>query len=510
MKALSDIVNDQGVSAFELGGTEEDPVATASTVASAAAGSTLGLEQQLLANAGQPGLTVLAVGFTTSGKVQGTSLGDGNVIEVYDSGTDFNNGVVKYREFMSFGEPICFTGLSDGAIITSTKGFYGFSEQIDGADVSPMPLLSYGLAFDFTFFFAFRNSNIYDPNGTSASQGWVHVVNGPLKNKIKMTDGAGVTVRGQEDIVLDPWQYHRLYTDGNKEYRLEGDAPMMACINANMDSNPVGRFYDSRLIMPLSDDLISWPRSGDASAPFAGTVYNYYVRDGANGSFTVNPGSPQPIDTLTGANDSDYEPNGATRTLINGLGTWYSGADSAGLEASPAMPVSAMSQVIAQPFFIDDTGDGGNSGIAIASPYPGTARVYSWDTTTNSLVLEYTVQLTRTGVTINGRSDQNHPAAGLIANDAQATNTLVGDLNAGIIVADVPITVVAQNGTPTHIPTVRSQNGTTVTSISSNDDETLLLGVTPENLKAEIRQAEDGLLYRRSLGTGGVETWGLA
>ena len=86
----------------------------------------------------------------------------------------------------------------------------------------------------------------------------------------------------------------------------------------------------------------------------------------------------------------------------------------------------------------------------------------------------------------------------------------MGDLNAGIIVADVPITVVAQNGTPTHIPTVRSQNGTTVTSISSNDDETLLLGVTPENLKAEIRQAEDGLLYRRSLGTGGVETWGLA
>ncbi len=60
------------------------------TVGAIAAGSTLGLEQALLANAGQPGLTVLAVGYTTSGNVMGVSLGDGNVIEVYASGADFN------------------------------------------------------------------------------------------------------------------------------------------------------------------------------------------------------------------------------------------------------------------------------------------------------------------------------------------------------------------------------------------------------------------------------------
>ena len=165
--------------------------------AAIAAGSTLGLEQQLLASAGQPALTVLAVGYTTSGKVQGVSLGAGNVIEVYANGTDYNSGTVLYREFMAFGEPICFTGLANGAIITSTQGFYGFSENFSGNNESPMPLLSYGLSFSFTFLYAFR--------GALSNEGRIWVVNGPLANSIKLTDGVGVTQLSQEDISLDPW-----------------------------------------------------------------------------------------------------------------------------------------------------------------------------------------------------------------------------------------------------------------------------------------------------------------
>lgn len=474
-------------------------------VGSVAAGSTLGLEQGLLAKAGQPGLTVLAVGFTTSGKVQGCSLGDGNVVEVYASGDDFNTGTVLYREFMSLGEPICFTGLANGAIITSTQGFYGFSEQLDGGDESPMPLLSYGLSFKSTFFFAFRNCQTYDPGGTSANQGWIHIVNGPLESTVKLTNGSGVTVQGQENIKLQPWEYRRLYTSGNQEYILSGTNPIMACHAANMDLNPHGRFYDSRLIMPLTNDGITWPRSGQVSAPYDNTVVNWYVRDGAEGSLNsgngVSPGSPIDFDATaplgTGANDADYEPNGATRVLATGLISAYSGADSAGLEASPLMPTSGMSQVVAQPLFIADTGDGGDSGVAIASPYEGEAKVYEWNTATSSLDLAYTVPLTRSGVTVTTRDDQNHPAAGLISNDGVASNTLVGQLNPGVIIADVPITVVVQNGTPSLVPTIRSQGGTTTTGIVTQDDETLSLGVTPEHLKAEIRQAPNGLLYRR-------------
>jgi len=490
------------------------PVST-EAVGAAAAGSTLGLEQQLLANAGQPALTVLAVGFTTSGRVQGCSLGGGNVVRVYASGADFNADNVLYQEFMNLGEPICFTGLDNGAIITATKGFYGFSEQVDGADESPMGLLSYGLSFTSTFFFAFRNSTSYLPGGVGTNQGWVHIVNGPLASVVKMTDGLGVTVQGQEGIELDPWEYTRLYTDGNMEYALESTNPIMACTAANMDLNPAGAFFDSRLIMPLTDDGITWPRSGQVSAPFDGTVVNWFTRDNVEGSLNsglgVSPGSPVDFDAApplgTGANDADYEPNGATRVKAVGLISAYSGADSAGLEASPLMPLSAMSQVVAQPLTIADTGDGGDSGVAIASPFQGSARVYSYDTATDQLVLEYVVPITRSGVTITSKDDQDHPAAGLISNDGQASNVLSGTLNPGIIIADVPITVVVQNGTPTLTPSIRSQNGTTTTGIVTQDDETLSLGWTPETLRAEITEGTDGILYKRVIGAGGVETW---
>lgn len=488
------------------------------SVGPVAAGSTLGLEQQLLANAGQPGLTVLAVGFTTSGKVQGVSLGAGNVIEVYASGADFNAGTVLYREFMDFGEPICFTGLSNGSIITSTQGFYGFSEQLNGSYESPMPLLSYGFAFKSTFLFAFRNSQTYDPGGASANQGFIHVVNGPLASTIKLTNGTGATVQGQEGITLAPWQYHRLFTSGNQEYIIDSTNPVMACINGYMSNTPtVQRFYDSRLIMPLTNDGITWPRSGFVSAPYNNTKVAFFVRDGAEGFINapngVSPGAPIDFDAAapvgTGATDQDYEPNGATRVLATGLISAYSGADSAGLEASPLMPTSAMSQVVAQPLHIEDTGDGGNSGVAIASPYAGTAKVYEWDDATSALALAYTVPLTRAGVTVTSKEDQKHPAAGLISNDAQASNTLAGNLRPGVIVADVPITVVVQNGTPSFVPTIRSQNGTTTNSIVSDDDETLSLGVTPATLKAEITEGADGILYRREINAG-AESWQLA
>ena len=487
----------------------------ATEIAAVAAGSTLGLEQSLLANAGQPALTVLAVGFTETGKVQGVSLGDGNVIEVYANGTNFNNGTVLYREFMSLGEPICFTGLSTGAIITSTQGFYGFSEQLNGAQESPMPLLSFGLSFTSTFVFAFRDSN-----DDSSNRGFINVVNGPLDSKVTLTRGDGTPVNfdagsgfEQTDLDVAPWGYLQLQTDANTEFIIRSTNPIMACIHAEMrTSGP--RYHDSRLVMPLTSDGITWPRSGNVSAPFDNTVVNWFVRDNAEGSFTVSPGSPVDFDastpTGTGASEQDYEPNGATRTLAVGLISAYSGADSAGLEATPLMPTSAMSQVVAQPLFIDDTGDGGNSGVAIASPYEGEAKIYEWNDGTSSLDLAYTVPLTRNGVTVISKEDQKHPAAGGVMNDsANGVVTLAGQLNAGVIIADVPITVVVQNGTPTLIPTLRSQNGTTTTSIVNDDDETLSLGWTPETLKAEITEGTDGILYKRSI-TGGTETWVVA
>ena len=177
-----------------------------------------------------------------------------------------------------------------------------------------------------------------------------------------------------------------------------------------------------------------------------------------------------------------------------------------------------MSQVVAQPLFIHDSGDGGDSGVAIASPYTGTAKVYEWNSATGVADLAYTVLLRKgsfgAGITLTTPDDQNFPASGFIANENgysadPSYQELVGNLGAGYIVADVPITVVVQNSDPTHLPTLRSQNGTTTTGIISNDDETLTLGWTPSDLKAEITRDAAGYLRKRVIDASGVTTYEL-
>ena len=492
----------------------------------------LAVEQNLYAQAGQPALTVLAVGATTSGKVQGSSLGDGNVVEVYATGADYTQANVLYREFMSAGEPICFTGLTPGAIITSTQGFYGVGEQIlPTGQKSPMPLLSLGLSFNESYVYGFRNSNqtpTFVSGGTNGdSTGQIIIVNGALPSTVTFTKN-GNTVQGQTPRNLDPWELTYFYTDENSEYFISATSKVMACVQAFMGDNPqqtstdtvdaLARFYDARLIMPLTNDGMTWPRSGYVSAPYDDTESKYYVRDGVTGDFpTVNPGSPVDFDAATGATDQDYEPRGVTRLRATGLVSAYSGADSAGLEASPLMPVSAMSQVVAQPFKVTDSGDGGNSGVAIASPYKGTAKVYRWDTTSNVAVLAYTVPLDRgttgQGITPSTPEDQYIPNAGLVAREPTLTDTCViqlnGDLDPGFVVADVPITVISQTNINTASYTIRSQNGTTTQSINSQGDETLMMGWTPQTKRAVVKEDADGYTRRLDIDNSGTVTYPL-
>jgi hypothetical protein len=520
-----------------------------SEVAAIAAGSTQGLQQSLLADAGQVGKTVLAVAFAwyqgsetgTNVKAQITSLGEGNVVFVYRTGADFL--ALNEQEgpiFLGLGEVYVIEDVTAGTIITATEGAYGYSQQRQNNDESPMPLLSLGLAFQETFFFAFRDSQTYNPTSTTAqNQGWIHVVNGPIANVIKLTDGVGVTVQGQENISLAPWQYQRLYTEGNKEYIISGTNIMMAAINAEMRLS-APRFYDSRLIMPLTNDGVTWPRSGFGSAPFSSTLVRYWVNDGAawdQGSgavLTFNPGSPVDIDAAqpngTGANDTDYAPEGCTRFKAAGLIVAYSGADTAGLEATPMCPVSNFTQRIALPLHIRNIGDGGDNGIAIGSIYEGTARVYQWNAATGVAEL---VSFTPPGggaatpeIIIERRiggtttvDDQNYPASANISN-AGGTGTgdgdsydFLSDFTGGYVEIDVPSMVVfnsQQNENGSTSRTFRGTSGPNVVGIHADDDEQLSFGITPETIKTEITTGTDGLLYKRSIATGGVETWSIA
>lgn len=512
----------------ELPDTTSSPVATVAD----AQGASLGLEQSLLAAAGQPALTVLVCPPTTTGKVQGTSLGDGNVIEVYANGNEFSAGNVLYREFMSLGEPICFTGLSFGAIITASQGFYGFSE-IEGDSTAQarqgiMPLMSFGLSFKETFLYAFRNST-----GSSGDRGIVFVANGALSNTIKLTNGSGVTIRSQEDIILAPWEVTYLDTSGNQEYILSGTNKMMACIlsrgggtaidgafrdpsgidTATLTSN--GRQWDCRLVLPTSSDFIGNDRSGFLSAPYNNTLVNWYDQQGDEGSFTVSPASPVDIDQATGNNLGDHNPAGYNRWRITGLATAHSGADGQGGDAVQMASVNSLSQVVAQPLRMPDSGNGDETGITVFSPYEGEAKVYEWDSVLSQLnpTPTYTLTLTRgAAVTISSKTDQLHPAAASLGNSAGNVNNvlLVGALEAGVIIADVPIGVViqAQSGIITGI---RSQNGTTTDGIYTQEDETAMYGWTPETIKAEIREGADGILYKRVIPSGGVsDDWVVA
>ena len=182
------------------------------------------------------------------------------------------------------------------------------------------------------------------------------------------------------------------------------------------------------------------------------------------------------------------------------------------------MPTSAMSQLVAQPFTIDDSNDGGGSGVAIASPYEGTARYYEWDNAAGVAVLKYTVPLTRgsggVGITPTSPADQLFPCAGMIANenslaDDPSVIQLTGDLGPGYVIADVPITVVSQNADPNLRPDIRSQNGTTTTGIITDDDETLMLGWTPPAIKAELTTDVAGYIRKREIAADGSITYPL-
>jgi len=363
-----------------------------SEVVSTVKSYTQGLKTELVANGGveggNAGKATLFVLNTTDGKAQITSLADGNVVQAFLTGFDFENNSPQETVFLKKGEIYVFENLQNGSVINSSEGAYGYSGQLLGGDESPMPLGSLAFSFTDTFFFAFRNS-------------------------------------------------------------------------------------------------------------------------------TISPGSPVDMDAGigvgTGANDADYEPNGATRFKATGLISGYSGADSAGLEASPLWPTKSFVQRVALPLQILNAGDGGNNGIAITSPYEGTAEIYEWDPVLEVANLAYTVPLTRNIGGTTTREDQNHPASALVsANAAESTVQLTSAFYGGYVEADVPIHVVFnseqnQNGATT--VTRKGTSGAAVVGISADDDEQASTGITPNEIRNETRTDANGLLRRRVIDGAGSETW---
>lgn len=505
----------------EIKDEEED--ASIEQATSIAAGIAQGITEGLLAESGQIGKTVLAVANTFNSandpllnKAQITSLGAGNVMFVYASGADYTAGIIQEGPvFLEDGEVYVIQNLVNGSIITLSEGGYGFSNQVNGNDESPMPLMSLALAFKDTFFYGFRNCDF--------GLGFLHLVNGPVESSVTLYDDNNQVVLSQEEIVLKPWEYIRLDLNGNGEYRLVASENVMGATHANNN-----RFFDSRLVLPLTNDGMTWPRSGFVSALYNNTKIKYYVNDRASGDFGVDgvsPGSPADFDAITGANDSDYEPRGATRLFASGLISAYSGADSSGLEASPLCPTKFTTQKVAVPLRVRTSGDGGNNSIALCSQYQGTARLYQWNQSTGQadlvtvtdpfgnntteINLERRNSANNTYFTPSTRDEQNFPAAALIsANSNDYSYVFNNGFLGGYIEVDVPVVCVVNNE-QSEILTYRGTTGSAVAGISSDDDETLTFGITPEDIRTEFTRGKDGLIYKRVIDAG-VETWEVA
>ena len=142
-----------------------------------------------------------------------------------------------------------------------------------------------------------------------------------------------------------------------------------------------------------------------------------------------------------------------------------------------------------------------------------------WNPLTSKAELAYTVPLNRgangQGIAINTPEDQNVPSAGMVAQEPTlaadpSVIQIVGTLNPGYVIADVPITVVIQNGDAAFTTDIRSQNGTTSPIITVDDDEALMLGHTPPQQKAEIVVGTDDFLYKRVVAGPGPSGWELA
>ena len=493
---------------------------------------------------GNTGLTILAVGYVASdfdqltsgvkpfseeGAVQLVSLGNGNAIRVFKNGNDFvNNKIEQGPFFLNDGQTFVIEKITTGSIITMSEGGYGYSEQRSLDFESPMPLLSLGLAFSDTLFYSFRNST--QPDGIE--KGLLHIVCGPKKSKISLTNAiTGDIVLKQSNITLDSFSHKTLTLDGNVEYRIKATEPIMACTNVYMGDGDK-RFYDGRLILPLTNDGISWPRNGQISALYPNTKVKYYNNRGDTGtggpSFVVDgPGNFIDADTAVGNNEIGYSATGATRFMANGLISGFSGADGAGFEATPMCPISAMAYKIPIIGIIRNTGTPQQNSISVSSPFVGTIRVYTYDTNTELPVLvsfnapgggtTNTINLERrNGVIPSIPEEQRTPSSAQIAATASAPNDRYGlqtDFLGGYIISDVPcMAIINTSQTDNITPTEQfpGSSGNLVQGVRSAADETLVFGISPDELKCTIRLGTDDLYYKQTISSGGTETWLLA
>lgn len=406
---------------------------------------------------------------------------NGNTMTIGSAG---NNNVIFKREstdsdfvfltVLSKGE-IYNMQFSAGTIFRSTKGIVGFSGPF------PVPFGIASLSSNYFRFFALRNSVfIY-----ATSAGLESVVTLYASDETTIVDGP---------VTIPPYGSTTLACNSNSEFVIKSTTDVYCgSSGARIGNTPDN--IDHRLVPPMQNEIIVWNRNCRITARELGTTVRWYRRNGDTGIFTINAGTPVNIFTGTineevgpnnAGNTADYGVNGCLILRANKPISGFSGADSAGWEATPAWPLNQLSQVFANPSNINDNADFGRSSVTIGSPYEGNATVYS-----STGVILATFSITRSVSPATTSDEQLYPASG----QWQPLNSGLTDWLGGWVEVNVPSIC------------IMNFDGISGTWTSNAGDEMVIPGVTPEDIRAEIITDGNGLLRRRDIDGSGVETW---
>lgn len=408
----------------------------------------------------------LSVAFTDS--VEGGytmsigSCGDNNAI--YKKGPNDTN--FSFFTTLNKGQNLPLT-LEAGTVFRSDKGIAGFSCPF------PMPFGISNFSDTYFRFYALRFEVV------------VHATSAGRDSLITLYASDETTIVDGPNFVA-AYGSTKLTCDANTEFVVVATTAIFCGVIGDRGNAPTStnNYIDMRLCPPMSTEIIVHSRNNRLSAQFANTSVTYYRRNMSTGTFTVQAGTPLNISGATGA-QTDYNNDGWLILGANAPVASFSGADSVGWEATPGWPLTALAQLFPILSNIGGGTDFGRNSISLASPYEGTARVYS-----EGKVLVDTFTLTRGTSPPATPEDQKFPSAGQWNPEV----SLGIDVSSGYVQCDVPCVC------------VMNFNASTVFTLDAGD-EVCIPGTTPDEIKCQIRKDENGFLRRRTIDNLGAESW---
>lgn len=378
-----------------------------------------------------------------------SSCGSNNIV----SKKEPTDGSFSFVQALDKGEKINLT-LPAGTVLRSSKGIYGFSGPL------PTPLGPQSFALTQCQFYV-------------SSSATLNVVSMGTEISVSLFSGDQSTLLSGPTVIA-AYQTGSFSCPSVGEYFVSSSGPIVACVNEG-NSN-------IRPLSPMSTELLTMNTGCLVSALSATTNVTWYRRNGITGSITVSPGTA--VD-LGAGNNNTLAPNGWVRVVADKPISTFNSTDSIGTQSLSGFPTSQMAQLFCNPSFIDTTTSYGQTGVAIASPYEGTATVY----TSAGVVLDTFTYVRSVAVTT--AADQQFPAGGRWRPiDVDGTTTWDG----GWI--------------STSTPAVCIMNSSGDTTWSSAGQEIMIVGSTPEEIKADIKKV-DGIWRCRTIDVSGGVTWNI-